>query len=62
MIDVLKAQETRSEVVLRQFVSDQGGIGMAKVQPTGRAGSKAGQHGKSLRVQVGGFKLSFVRA
>ncbi len=62
MINVFKAQETRSPVVLRQLVGDQGGIGMAKVQPAGGAGCKAGQHGKSLGVQVGGFKLSFVRA
>jgi hypothetical protein len=62
VIDVLKTQEGRSAFAIRQLAGHQGGIGVAKVQPAGGAGCKAGEHGKSLGVQVGGFKLCFVRA
>jgi len=62
MIDVLKAQEVGPAGAIRQLAGHQSGIGVAKVQPAGGAGRKAGVHGKSLGVQVEGFKLSFVWA
>ena len=61
-INVLKPEEKDSIAMVRRFPGHESGISVAEVHWPGRTGGEAGSHGKSLRVQVEGFKLSVVEA
>ena len=61
-VNVLKPEKKHSILTGRSLPGYESGISVAEVHGPCRAGGEAGSHGKSLRVQVEGFKLSVVEA
>ena len=61
-VNVLKPEKKHSISTVRSLPGYESGISVAEVHGPCRAWGEAGSHGKSLRVQVEGFKLSVVEA
>ena len=61
-VNVLKTEKKHTISTVRSLPGYESGISVAEVHWPCRAGGEAGPHGKSLRVQVEGFKLSVVEA